>query len=363
MKKIAIIGTVGIPAKYGGFETLAEHLTSEKSKEFKFTVHCSSPMYSSKRDSYNNSELKYWPLKANGIQSVLYDIVSMLHAAKNSDLLLILGISGCIFLPILKLLSKKKVIVNMDGLEWKRDKWGKFAKWFSKFSEKMAIKHADTIIADNEEIKRYVKAEYKKNAVLIAYGADHVERKKLSPSTLQEFPYLKEKYAFKVCRIEPENNIHLILETFAELDILNIIIVGNWNNSSYGIQLKQKYDKYKNIFLLDPIYDQAKLNQLRSNCSVYIHGHSAGGTNPSLIEAMYLRLPILAYNVNYNKETTKHKALYFQDNLSLKKALLNLDEEILSEIGSAMFRVAKDLYTWKRISGQYADLFASKTSP
>ena len=132
-------------------------------------------------------------------------------------------------------------------------------------------------------------------------------------AVLNQFPFLSENYAFKVCRIEPENNVHLILEAFYKYPLLNIVLVGNWNNSVYGKQLKLQFESFENIYLLEPIYDQNILNQLRSNCYLYIHGHSAGGTNPSLVEAMYLELPIIAYDINYNRETTSNKALYFKD--------------------------------------------------
>lgn len=357
MKKIAVIGTVGIPANYGGFETLAEHLVREKSSAFDFTVYCSSRSYGKKLRTFNGANLKYWPLKANGIQSIPYDILSMLHAIQNSEVLLILGVSGCVFLPVLKLFTKKTIIVNMDGLEWKRDKWGKFGKWFYKLSEKIAVQNADLVIADNKVIKEYVTENYRKGAVLIPYGADHTQRKLISGDTLEEFPFLNKEYAFKVCRIEPENNVHLILEAFAALDSLSLVVIGNWNNSIYGKRLLNKYRDFKKIFLLDPIYNQNKLNQIRSNCYVYVHGHSAGGTNPSLIEAMYLQLPILAYGVNYNKETTGNKALYFSDKYTLINQLKSLNTAKITQISEDMFKIAEKRYTWKKIANQYSELF------
>ena len=136
MRKIAIIGTVGIPAKYGGFETLTEHLTKELGRSYVMTVYCSSKAYKNKLKSYHNAQLKYINLNANGVQSIPYDIISVFKSLRNSDALLILGVSGCIVLPFVKLISKKKIIINIDGLEWRREKWGKFIKWFLKYSEK-----------------------------------------------------------------------------------------------------------------------------------------------------------------------------------------------------------------------------------
>jgi glycosyltransferase involved in cell wall biosynthesis len=357
MKKISIIGIVGIPAKYGGFETLTEYLTKYLSQKYDLTVYCSSKSYSEKIESYNGAKLEYINLNANGVQSIPYDIISIFKALPKSDTLLILGVSGCIALPFVRLFSKKRIVVNIDGLEWKRDKWGKGAKWFLKFSEKLAVKYADVVVADNKVIQDYVLNEYGVQSELIAYGANHVTKEILSDELKVKYPFLDGKYAFKVCRIEPENNIHIILEAFSEYKNLNIVIIGNWANSEYGKELKEKYSKFENIFLINPIYDQKILNQIRSNCYIYMHGHSAGGTNPSLVEAMFLGLPIMAYGVQYNKETTQDKALYFGDKDELIFLLENISDEKLQEIARNMFEVAKGKYTWEQISKKYAELF------
>ena len=357
MKKISIIGTVGIPAKYGGFETLTEYLTKNLRDSYELNVFCSSKSYSEKLGSYNGARLEYIKLNANGAQSIPYDIISIVKSLRFADTLLILGVSGCIVLPFVRLFSKKRIVVNIDGLEWKRDKWGKGAKWFLKFSEKIAVKYADVVVSDNKVIQEYVFSEYGVKSELIAYGADHVIKKVLSNKIQKKYPFLSDKYAFKVCRIEPENNVHLILDAFSEYSELSIVMIGNWKNSEYGKELKEKYNSFKNIFLLDPIYDQNILNQIRSNCFVYMHGHSAGGTNPSLVEAMYLGLPIMAYDVQYNRETTQGKALYFKDKNELIKLLKKVDEEQLQTIAHSMFEVAKNNYIWEKIAEQYSRLF------
>jgi glycosyltransferase involved in cell wall biosynthesis len=125
----------------------------------------------------------------------------------------------------------------------------------------------------------------------------------------------------------------------------------------YGKQLKLKFGAFENIYLLDPIYKQGTLNQLRSNCHLYIHGHSAGGTNPSLVEAMYLKLPIIAYDVNYNVETTDNKARYFKNKMDLIQHLKSLNKNEISRMGIEMKNIANDRYTWKKISDKYAKLF------
>lgn len=351
--KVAIIGSVGIPANYGGFETLVEYLTKELKDKLDITVFCSSKEYDEKLTQHNGAKLRYVNFKANGIQSIPYDIISLLKISRDTKVVLILGVASGFFIPFYKLFSKKKIVVNIDGMEWKREKWGKFTKWFLRSSEKRMVKYADVVIADNKVIADHVKSAYNKDAVVIPYGADHVNIVEKKDSDYAEFSFLNDHYAFKVCRIEPENNLEIILKAFSEIKY-TICIVGNWKSSQFGKDLLQKYKEFKNVVMLDPIYDQTKLNLLRSNATVYIHGHKAGGTNPSLVEAMYLGLPIIAFDVNYNRETTSQKALgYFSDSDQLKKLVINLDNDSLKQNSIDMKNVANKRYLWSIIGESY----------
>ena len=220
MKKIAIIGTVGVPACYGGFETLVENIIGDNaSDDIEYTVFCSSKSYKEQKQEYKGAKLEFINLNANGAQSTLYDIVSMMKTGNKYDVALVLGVSGCIFLPIFRLWFRNKLIVNIDGLEHRRDKWGKFAKWFLRKSEAMAVRYADVIVTDNKGIQDYVSEVYNKESALIAYGGDHVEREipgDVQDKVLREYGVEKGKYAISVCRIEPENNCHVILQAFSK---------------------------------------------------------------------------------------------------------------------------------------------------
>jgi hypothetical protein len=175
--KISIIGTAGVPAKYGGFETLAENLIIAKMSQIQYTVFCSAKLYPKKQHTYYGAKLKYINLNANGISSMIYDFICMLSSLR-SDVMLILGVSGSLFLPLIRLIYRGKIITNIDGIEWKRDKWNKLAKFILRMSEKSAVAFSDIIIADNQGIIDYVLQEYNINAVLIEYGADHVLKEK-----------------------------------------------------------------------------------------------------------------------------------------------------------------------------------------
>lgn len=357
--RLGVIGTVGVPARYGGFETLAHQLVLNLNEEFDITVYSSSKTYTGKErvKEWNGAKIKYIPLSANGFQSIFYDIISMIHAVIYCDILLILGVSGCLFLPFIKLFfPSKKLIVNIDGLEWRRLKWNKYAKRFLMISESVAIKYADEIVADNAAIQKYVYDRYDVNANLVEYGADHNQRKNLTSQTLEKYPFLKKEYAFKVARIEPENNIEMILEAFDNQNKLPLVLVGNWNNSEYGRSMREKYKNSEQLYLLDPIYDPELLNEVRTNAKLYVHGHSAGGTNPSLVEAMYLGLPILSFDVIYNKITTEYQAYFFENSKQLSKMVQFMNVLELDKISDQLSEVAYRRYRWSVIAQKYAEL-------
>lgn len=356
MKQVAIIGIQGVPAKYGGFETLVENMIGENcSPEVCYTIFCSGKDYATRMSTYKGARLKYVPLfHANGAQSTPYDILSMLKCLQGYDTVVILGVSGCIFLPIFRLLYRKRLIVNIDGLEHRRAKWGKFAKWFLRTSEAMAVKYADVVIADNKGIQDYVTETYNKPSELIAYGGDHTQQnltEKRQSEILQKYKVQAGGYAISVCRIEPENNSHIICEAFAKSG-KELIFIGNWERSEYSRELKKKYRTYCNIQMINAVYDLEELYALRNQCNCYIHGHSAGGTNPSLVEAMFFGKPILAYDVVYNRETTENKAYYFNTCEQLV-ALLWLE----NKEGKYMKEIAQRRYTWKYVAGQYEALY------
>lgn len=351
--KIAIIGTVGVPALYGGFETLLENLLDYLPDPFDVTVFCEADAYPTRLETYKDAQLVYIDFKANGLQSIFFDALSILKAFSKNDFLLILGVSGTVMLPFIKPFCQAKIVTNIDGMEWKREKWGRLQKRFLKLSEKLAVRYSDLVIADNYYIQEYVANTYGVAATLIAYGGDHVSLS-VDSDKLENYNLSTDGYFFTVCRIEPENNLEMMLQGFLESEIsLPYVIVGNWQASKFGKSLRKKYQNESSLRLLDPIYDQRELDQLRSNCYFYLHGHSAGGTNPSLVEAMYLGLPIISYDVPYNRSTTHDLALYFSDKDSLGDILSNLDDIDRKLLSARMREIANTNYTWEIIGRKY----------
>ncbi|KXS31018.1 MAG: Glycosyl transferase, group 1 [Candidatus Gallionella acididurans] len=359
-KQIVILGTVGVPAKYGGFETLAENLVKYHDASSLFdpiTVYCSSRSYPAREQSFLSAQLKYVPLNANGVQSILYDIVSLFSAVWNrSDVILLLGVSGAIALPLIRLLSSARIVTNIDGIEWRRGKWKGWAKCFLRFSEKMAVRFSHETIADNAAIADYVAQTYGVKSHVIAYGGDHA----LAVDELAVHEYLlPESYAVSVCRIEPENNVRMVLEAFARLNKQALVMVGNWNISEYGRTVREQYASCRNIILLDSIYDLGKLKYLRSRALLYIHGHSAGGTNPSLVEAMHFGKAVLAFDCNYNRSTTEDKALFFKNSDELVRLIETMDLAKAERVGRDMAEIAERRYTWRIVAQQYFALLGA----
>ncbi|SMX45322.1 DUF1972 domain-containing protein [Octadecabacter ascidiaceicola] len=347
---LAIVGTVGLPANYGGWETLVENIVTPLSEQLDVTVYCSRNRYKTHLTSYKGAQLDYIGLNANGIQSIFYDIVC-LWRARSFDHVLILGTSGCIALPLFRLISKAHYTLNIDGLEWRREKWSGAAKAFLRMSEYLGCRFAHQLVADNAVIQTHIQTAYNCKSALIAYGGDSPAMEIIPDPEIPQEPY-----AFSVCRIEPENNLHMILEAYAGLPESRLVIIGNWKSSAFGLDLKKRYGALKNITLLDPIYDRGKLDGYRAGCQLYLHGHSAGGTNPSLVEAMWLGLPILAFDVNFNRETTEDQALYFTSIQDLREKVEELQGTNLSELANTMKGIADRRYTWANVARDYLAL-------
>ena len=356
-KKVAIVGSVGLPANYGGFETMVNYLTLQKNKEIDFTVFCQKTPKKEQLNVFNGSKLKYLPFKANGGQSIIYDITAIVLSWFKYDTILILGTPGCIILPILNIFKNTKTIVNFGGLEWKRDKWIKPIRWYLKLTEKIAIKNASIIVADNQYFCDYIRKQYHKESVLIEYGGDHALPQDKSSELLSKYPFLKDNYDVSVSRAQPDNNLHLVIEAYIKVPNRNLVLVSNYNKFEYGKALKNKYSNYPNIFLQDAVYNIEELNVIRSNANIYVHSHSFCGTAPSLVEAMNLGLPIISFDVPTNFKTTEEKALYFSDSNGLTKILENLTGIKEKEIALSMKEIALRRYTWELISSKYVLIF------
>lgn len=357
--KIAILGTVGVPGNYGGFETLAENLVryhERNDENAKLTVYCSARAYSVRSPRFGLAKLRYLPLDANGAQSILYDVLSLFDAVlRRHDRLLLLGVSGALALPLVRLVSGARIVTNIDGIEWKRAKWNGLARAILRVSEWCAVRFSHEVIADNQAIADYVATKYGRQSTVIAYGGEHALAAEPDAHAAVSLPA---SYALALCRIEPENNVAMILEAWQKLAI-PLVFVGNWERSSYGRALRAKYSSHQHITMLDPIFEPSSLRAIRQHANMYIHGHSSGGTNPSLVEMMFFGIPIIAHGCTFNKHTTETKARYFMNINELVDEVRSSNETSSRTIGGAMREIAGRRYTWDVIGAQYFDVMRS----
>ena len=303
----AFIGSNGIPNKYGGFESFLEAICPEMVKlGSKVIVTCDASKYSERVPQFEGVDRKFIAIRANGYRSTLHDLFAFLAVFPKVDVIVVLGVSAGPFFLLFRALCwvvNKQLIVNIDGIEWRRTKFSKPIRFILWVYDLLAQMSANIIIYDNKELLSFVKPIFRSKAKLVAYSADHVLR---NPRV-----GLEEKTALTICRIEPENNIELLIAGALASKLEKYTLIGNWENSAYGKALKAKYASELKIQLLDPIYDVDKLVNYREACTYYLHGHSVGGSNPSLIEMLPYKCHILCYDCGFNRETAGSDAQYF----------------------------------------------------
>lgn len=352
---VAVTGIIGVSKGYGGFETLAENLIGKGSPIT--TVYCSSKYFKEKPKTYKGTKLVYLPIDSKGAFKIFHTGLSLFHASiTGHKTLLLLGVSGGLALPIIRLIFPKiKILTNIDGLEWQRGKWSYLVQRFLKLSEYLCCKFSHVIIADNSVLVDYVKITYGLAAEEIAYGGDQA-----LAGNAESGPQSDTFNAFSLCRIVPENNVSMILRAFS-LTQERLTFVGNWSDSEYGLKLKDQYDKFPNIELLDPIFDLNLLYKLRSKCHVYIHGHSVGGTNPALVEMMHFGKPIYAYDCSYNIATLEHQGQFFGNAEELARLLKSSPKSDVNR-GDVIKKIATKRYTWKIVRRKYFSLLAKSNT-
>lgn len=357
--KIAILGTRGIPNYYGGFEQFAEFFSVylvEKGHE----VYC-----------YNSHNHKFQEKNFHGVHIIhkhdpeykygtfgqfIYDYNCIIDSRKRDfDIILQLGYtSNSIWFFLLP--KKPIIITNMDGIEWKRSKYSKPVQQFLRFAERLAAISSDYLVADSLGIKKFLLERYKKESTYIAYGAHPFDSP--NEAILKEYDVEKENFNMIMARFEPENNLEMVLQGVAlnERDAMPILVIGN-HNTRYGEYLKNKFKVFKNIRFLGGIYNLDHLNNLRYFSNIYFHGHSVGGTNPSLLEAMASKALLAAHNNDFNKAILKENGFYFSNAEEVKKLLQTIKKNDNLPIVQNNYNAIVNEFNWEKINGDYLQLF------
>lgn len=357
--RIGILGTRGIPNHYGGFEQLAQCL-SKGLAEKGHTVF----VYNSHKHPYRLSAWEgvqivhcYDPEYLVGMAGqFVYDLNCTLDARKRAlDILLILGYTSSSVWGWLYP-SGTVCINHMDGMEWKRSKYGRLTKYFLRYAEKLAIRFSSYFIADSVVIQSYLKAQYAINSSFIAYGAD-IPATVIQPNAaLQQLAGTK-GFSLLIARMEKENNIEMILEGFHKSKVgENLVVIGNTGNS-FGRKLVEKYAADNRIQFAGAVYNPESTAWLKTNCRYYFHGHSVGGTNPSLLEAMAAGAFICCHHNPFNKAVLEENGFYFSTADDVRSILEKPKPvELYKDFRKNNLEKIHRLYQWQNVIDQYEQL-------
>lgn len=375
-KKVAIIGARGI-ANYGGFETLVSELAPRLSA-LGYEVACSHRWADEKerRSEIRGSTPLYFPFKfpksvfLARLFELFYDWYFVLKCSfgLRCDIVYCLGTGAGFALPLGRL-TRSKLVVNIDGLEWKRAKFTRGQRGLIRLLFKSCFSFSNIILVDNSRLTEFVPEARRKDAVFIPYGVSIPDCSKVSKllaeSTSSPTPMpAQQGYWLVVARLEPDNSIHTIVRGYSECKSkMPLVVVGSFSSQQYEREVRshlQDLPKEKQVVFLGSIFDQNRLTMTRCRAFAYLHGHSVGGTNPSLLEAMSVGSPIIAHDNIFNREVCGDSAVFFDDPSGLARQMdsLEADRSMAARLGSGALGIAKARYSWDEVVRSYDQLFS-----
>lgn len=366
--KIAFISTRGIPNNYGGFEMFAEQLSVRLVSRGHEVVVYSPHYHAYKESDYKGVRIKHiyspetW--MGSSVGSFFYDFKSFRDALKRErpDIIYVAGYTSIIPAYVWHDVRKLKapvVMTNMDGLEYRRTKFGRLVQAFLSWEERMTLKYSRFLIADNIGIRDYYESKYNRESALLAYGADIPQA--YDERCLAEMGLRRDGYFLLVARMEPENNIAMAIEGYLSSKWPGrkpLIVIGNLG-TRHGKALSGRYHGEESVRLIGGIYDMGRLNALRHFSYAYFHGHSVGGTNPSLLEAMACGCFILSHDNVFNRSVLGGNALYYSDEKGVASLLDGMDESMArkGEFTAGNLQMVRDRYSWERLADAYETFF------
>lgn len=367
--KIAILGTKGIPNHYGGFEQFAQYLSiGLVNLGHDLTVY-SPHFHRYQEKSFQNVKIKhiYCPEKYfGGAAHFIYDFLCLRDALKSDfDIIYEAGYATCAhaikYMP--RKATRPLIVINMDGMEWRRSKWNKFAQKITKYAEAVAVDVSNYVIADNVGIQSYFKKTYGIDAVYLPYGADPIADYDIS--VLPRYGLIEKQFFILIARLEPENNVEMIIQGYIESKTeMPLIIIGGLN-TKHAKELLKYADVSKNIRFLGGIYNLHDLNALRHYSKGYFHGHSVGGTNPSLLEAMACESIIIAHQNEFNCSVTSGNAFFFSSANDIARLISRFDDALAGEgkdFASRNKELIRNHYNWNHIIQLHLEFFESIVS-
>lgn len=357
---IAMIGTRGVPAAYGGFETAVEEIGRRLAdRGHNVTVYCRRTTPAAPK-MYLGMRLVELPvLRHKILETLSHTALSVLHAVlhRPADVAFVFNAANAPFVPLLRL-RKIPSVVHVDGLEWKRDKWGGAGRRYYRWAEEVSVCQADALIADAQGIVDYYREEFSIPTELISYGTKILRN---TPSDrLVELGLRPGGYHLVVARFEPENHVDVIVEGYrASGASLPLVVVGSAPYAAdHTTHISELAASDPRIRMLGGVWDQEQLDQLYTHASTYLHGHSVGGTNPSLLRAMGAGTKVIAWDVVFNREVLGIDGAYFAQASTLSVLIdeAEANPEGSAEVALALQQRAQELYNWDSVAGSYETL-------
>lgn len=362
--RIALMGTRGVPAHYGGFETALDEVGRRLvAQGHDVTVYCRTGNSGETPDprEYLGMTLVHLPaLRNKQLETLSHTFLSALHAvfrAKRFDAAVVCNSANAVALPLLAA-KRIPVAVHVDGLEWRRTKWGRVGRQYYRIAEALSVRWADALIADAYGIQRYYDDEFGARTDGIAYGAPDMSD--VGTDQLHEVGVEKDGFHLVVARFEPENHVDLIIEGYLRSNAqLPLIVVGSTPYpSEHSARIDELAARSDRVRLLGGVWDQRLLDQLYAGAYTYLHGHSVGGTNPSLLRAMGAGTATIAYDVVFNREVAGEAALYAGTPGEFAAAIDEAEGDLVRTRGSgqALAERARRRYSWDDVADAYARL-------
>ncbi|MEW9534399.1 DUF1972 domain-containing protein [Microbispora sp. NPDC049125] len=356
--RIAMIGTRGVPARYGGFETAVEEIGWRLAEAGHMVrVYCRSGEERPRR--YRGMELVHLPaVRHKALETLSHTALSVGHLlGRRTDVALVFNAANAPLLPFVRA-ARIPVATHVDGLEWRRAKWSGAGQRYYLAAERLSVRWSDEIIADALAIQDYYRERYKTESVMIPYGAPIQES--ADEEALRAAGYEPGRYHLVVARFEPENHVDLIVDGYARSGAVHpLVVVGS---APYAAEYTRKIERLAEgdprIKLVGGVWDQGLLDALYAGAATYLHGHSVGGTNPSLLRAMGAGAPVIAYDVVFNREVLGEAGTFFADAPSLAGALEAAEADPAGERsrGDAARERARTKYTWDDVAARYEAL-------
>ncbi|MCD2440987.1 DUF1972 domain-containing protein [Agromyces sp. SYSU K20354] len=359
--RIAMIGTRGVPASYGGFETAVEEIGSRlAARDHEVTVYCRSAEDPSRRE-YAGMRLEHLPaLRLKAAETLSHTALSVAHATTHRprpDVAFVFNVANAPLTIPLRV-RRIPVAVHVDGLEWQRDKWGRLGRAYYRWAERSAVRHADALIADARGIADYYASSYGAPTRLISYGAP-VQSNPIS-DRLDELGLSWKQYHLVVARFEPENHVDVAVAGYVRSGAeLPLVVVGSAPYAAeYTKRVQSCAGGNPRVRFVGSVYDQDLLDQLYAGALCYVHGHSVGGTNPSLLRAMGAGSAVLAWDISFNRDVAQNRARYFDDAPTLAASIEAVEAAPVAaqSDGAALREIVRTNYRWDAVAVAYETL-------